>query len=289
MLGLLAAAGARAEGPADAALARCDAAWERRAEGNDGRGGALRSPIDQAIRACEAATVVAADDPAPHWRLVRALHFAAEFASDDPDEEKARLDAATVAAEAALDALAGRLRGGGGRARLDVLSPDALVMALAPEERTDAAGVQFWSAVAWGAWSAQRGLLDALRQGVVPRVHRHTLAAVALDPRFEAGGAHRLLARLHATLPRVPGLSGWVDRSEALPEMDRALAVGPEHPGNYFLLALTLFDLAPDRRDEALVLLDKVVASPPRPAYVVEDLAVREAARARVVEERDAS
>ena len=71
--------------------------------------------------------------------------------------------------------------------------------------------------------------------------------------------------------------------------MDRALAVGPEHPGNYFLLALTLFDLAPDRRDEALVLLDKVVASPPRPAYVVEDLAVREAARARVVEERDAS
>jgi hypothetical protein len=71
--------------------------------------------------------------------------------------------------------------------------------------------------------------------------------------------------------------------------MDRALAVGPDHPGNYFLLALTLFDLAPDRRDEALVLLDKVVASPPRPAYVVEDLAVREAARARVVEERDAS
>ena len=89
----------------------------------------------------------------------------------------------------------------------------------------------------------------------------------------------RLLGRLHATLPRVPFLTGWVDRGQALPELDRALAVAPDFPGNHLMRALTLLDLEPDRRAEARTLLERVAALEPEPDQVVEQLAMRETAR----------
>jgi hypothetical protein len=68
--------------------------------------------------------------------------------------------------------------------------------------------------------------------------------------------------------------------------VERALAIAPEHPGNHLLLAMTLLDLHPERRDEALEVLERVSVIEPRPATTVEDLAVRREARERLEEER---
>jgi hypothetical protein len=151
---------------------------------------------------------------------------------------------------------------------------------------TDAARLYFWAAVNWGAWSRVVGLLGAVRQGVANRLHRYTSLAVALEPEYEDGGPLRLLGRLHAELPRVPFLSGWVDRSQAVPLVESAYALAPQNPGNQLLLALTLLDLAPDRRDDALDLLERVERLTPRPSMRIEDLAVREQATRRLDEER---
>jgi hypothetical protein len=110
-------------------------------------------------------------------------------------------------------------------------------------------------------------------------LHDYAELVIALDPSFEEGGALRLLARLHATLPRVPLLSGWVDRERALPLMERALALAPTHPGNQLLMALTLRELAPARSSEANRLLENAASSTPRPAYTAEDAAIRKEAR----------
>jgi hypothetical protein len=52
------------------------------------------------------------------------------------------------------------------------------------------------------------------------------------------------------------------------------------------LLALTILDLAPERRDEAMLLLEQVAGTLPDPSARVEQLAMREGARERLEEER---
>jgi hypothetical protein len=152
-------------------------------------------------------------------------------------------------------------------------------VAAAAASQRDVARLYFWSAINWGAWSANAGLLRAVRQGVANRIHRYTLIAIALEPDYEEGGAFRLLGRLHAELPRVPFMSGWVDRGESIPLLERAYAMAPANPGNRLLLALTLFDLAPERRSEAFDLLKQVERLIPRPSMRIEDLAMRRQAR----------
>jgi hypothetical protein len=125
-----------------------------------------------------------------------------------------------------------------------------------------------------------------VREGLAGRIYRDAQAAVALDETIEEGGAHRLLARLHATLPRVLFLSPWVDPSRALPHLERALALSPSHPGNRLLYAFTLLELAPERRGEALALLEELAVLEPRPSERSEDLAMRRSARERLAEER---
>ncbi len=155
----------------------------------------------------------------------------------------------------------------GGGDPLHDLSSEALQERLAQAAASphDVAAFYFWSTIHWAAWSQVSGLLSAVRQGVAGRLHDYTLLVLALEPEIEEGGAHRMMAALHARLPRVPFLSGWVDRSQALPHVERALAIAPEHPGNHLLLALTLLDLHPERRAEALAELETVSTVEPRP------------------------
>jgi tetratricopeptide (TPR) repeat protein len=261
-------------------IARGDRAWARRAEGErDGRPSS--APILEAVRAYEGALAARPDSLEVRWKLLRALHFAGDFASRSPDTQREIFDRAASVSEQSLDLVTGLVGGGG---RLDRIDPEEIGSRLdaAGLLRADVARIYFWSAINWGAWSRVVGLLGAVRQGVADRLHRYTLIAIALEPDYDEGGALRLLGRLHAELPRVPFVSDWVDRDQALPMVERAYALAPANPGNRLLLALTLMELAPERLDEAIDLLDQVGRLEPRPSMVIEDLAMRREARERL-------
>ena len=267
----------------DAALARGDAAWAARAAGADDDGHARLAPIERAIRGYEGAV---AADPASleaRWKLVRALWFAADYADAAPENEVKHLDRATRESDDALDALAQRI---GVSGTLDSFEPALLSARIPPEEIEDAAGTFFWSAVAWGAWSQRHGRVEAVRSGVAARLYQAAGAVIALDPTFEEGGAHRMLARIHAEVPRIPFVSPFVDPERAVPAAERACEIGPDNLGNRYLLALTILDVAPERRDEALRLLSEAALAEPRADQLVEDRAMRKAARARLERER---
>jgi tetratricopeptide (TPR) repeat protein len=264
-------------------VARGDAAWSNRAEGERG-GRPLADPILEAIRSYEAALAARPESLEAHWKLLRALHFAGDFVLEGREERREVFDRGRQVSEQGLDLLARQV--GSGR-RLDELEPEGLERLLdtVGVSSSDVARLHFWAAVNWGAWSRIGGLLGAVRQGVATRLHRYTRIAIALEPAYEEGGAFRLLGRLHAELPRVPFLSGWVDRDKAIPLLERACEIAPAHPGNPLLLALTLLDLAPERRAEALDLLRQVADVKPRPSMRIEDLFVRRQARERLAEE----
>jgi hypothetical protein len=281
----LATAPARAAG-ADAcreAIVRGDRAWQARAKGAGEDGRARPRPIARAIDAYETALATDPRSAEARWKLIRALWFSADYAAAAPETERRTLDRATRESEVALDALAARL---GLSGTLDSFEPALLAARIPPAELEDAAGTFFWSAVAWGAWSQRHGRVEAVRAGVAARLYQAAGAVIALDPAFEEGGAHRMLARIHAEVPRIPFVSGFVDPERAVPAAERALEIGPSHLGNRYLLALTILDVAPERRDEALSLLREIALSEPRADQLVEDRATRNAARERLAHEQ---
>jgi hypothetical protein len=263
-------------------LSRGDEAWAQRARG-DRDGIPEPSSIRLAIAAYEAHLAAHPESLEARWKLLRALHFDADFVEPDADAKRRLLDHARDVAESGLDDLAREL---GSETRLERMDAEVLVLRLtnARISRNDVARLHFWSAICWGTWTRSVGLLEAVRDGVAGRLYRYVSVTLVLEPDYEDGGALRLLGRLHAELPRVPFVSGWVDRKQALPLIERARALAPGHPGNRLLLALTLLELAPGRRSEALDLLQGIASLSPREDMRIEDLAIRKAARARLAD-----
>ena len=265
-------------------VVRGDSAWASRGEWQQ-EGRPQSAPILAAVRFYESALGARPGSLEARWKLLRALHFAGDFAVKNAQERRAIFDRARSVSEEGLDLLADRVGSG---VRLEEKEPETIRTWLEAEDMlpTEVARLYFWSAINWGAWSRDVGLLKAVQQGVANRLSRYTEITIALEPGYDQGGALRLLGRLHAELPWVPFVSGWVERDKALPLIERAHALAPTNPGNRLLLALTLLDLAPERRGEALALLEQVGQLSPRPAMRIEDLAMRREARERLTAAR---
>lgn len=242
-------------GVAHAQIETGDRAWALRAEALVER---LATPtrIEEAIRHYRAALEADPLSLEASWKLLRALHYAIDFTNLEDQEKDARGVEAIELASASTEGL----DGGGGT-------------------DSDRARLFFWSAIAWGTRAQRVGLLTIVREGAAGRMHDYAEQSLALDASVDRGGALRLLSRLHATLPRVPFVSGWVDRDRALPLAERAHALDAAHPGNRLILALALLDQAPDRMSEARELLASVASVEARSELLVEDLAIREQAR----------
>ena len=133
------------------------------------------------------------------------------------------------------------------------------------------------------------GAARAVQRGVANRVRDYALLVLALEPEYADGGAHRMLAALHARVPRVPFLTGWADRDRALLHAESAVEIAPAVYDNRLSLALTLLDLDSDRRAEALGLLEEILALEPRPGSLIEDRSVRREAEERLERERSAA
>jgi tetratricopeptide (TPR) repeat protein len=244
---------------ASAAIAKGDAAWARRAESHVGPH-ASPGPIGEAIAAYQEALKAQPDRLETYWKLLRALHFRGEFVAATKEQKQEVFGPARTVAEAGLDRLA---RKAGGRERLDAMTPAAAAKALAgiPE----AAPLHLWAGIHWGLWGDNFGRLAAARQGVGDRLRRYSEIVIAIDERFELAGGHRLLGRLHTLAPKVPFLTGWVDREKAVAELRRAVALAPDYPLNSVFLADALLQYQPTHAAEARQLLRAVAARAPGP------------------------
>jgi tetratricopeptide (TPR) repeat protein len=247
---------------AQAQLAAADRLWESRADELRGQL-ATANRTEGAIRAYRSAVTASPRALGPRWKLLRAFHYLVDFTNATESRKEEALNEAIWFVESWVDAL-----------DADVGSPH------------DLAQLYFWSAIVSGTRGQRAGLLTLVREGIATQTHEYALRAVALDPMIERGGVYRLLSRLHGGLPRVPFVSGWVDRRQALPLAERAFEIDPGDPGNRLVLAVTLLERAPERRAEAIELLEGVSRTTPRDALRAEDLAIRKQARERLAEER---
>jgi len=246
-------------------LAAGDAAWARRAEGHQGSR-AVPGPVNEAIAAFERAVKEQPDRLEGSWKLLRALHYKGEFTTDSNEAKQKIFARGKEVAEAGLDRLAKRTVGS--RQKLEALSPAQAAKAVAavPEAKP----LFLWSAVHWGLWGDAFGRLAAVRQGVGDKVRRYAEILIALDERYEDAAGHRILGRLHTLAPKVPFVTGWVDRDKAVSELRRAVALGPDNFDNHVFLAEALFEYQPAKEAEAREILRRLIARPPTPEWVVE-------------------
>lgn len=275
---LLLGSDASAEVSAHDAIARGDAAYERRSEGHGG----LRAqghPIAEAIQAFQEALAADPTNQAARVRLLRALFFEGDYVLEDREAKLAVFVRGQKLGEDGISALlAGTdLDRRGGK------DFDRLVEHLASEP--SAAGLYYWTAVHWGVWGRHRGKIAAAREGVAGRVRDYARIVNALDGDYEGGSGHRMLGRLHAEAPKIPFVTGWIDRDTAISELEIARSQSTESLTLvYFIEAL--LDFAPARRDEAMALLRDLVERRKEPFESVEDARAMADARALLEKHR---
>lgn len=255
-------------------IATGDAAWARRAEGHQGPR-AAQGPINEAVAAYERAVKEQPDRLEGYWKLLRALHFKGEYATAAKEGKQALFARGKEVSEAALDRLA---RKAGGRRKFDDLAPAQAAKALAGNP--DAPPILLWAGVHWGLWGDVFGRMAAARQGVGDKVRRYSEILIALDERYADAGGHRVLGRLHTLAPKVPFVTGWVDRDKAVAELRRAVALGPDNLDNPLFLAEALLEHHPEKAAEAREILRRLAARQPAPDLVVEQESTLAKARA---------
>lgn len=240
-----------------------DAAWARRAEGHQGDRAAA-GPIGEAVAAYERAVKEQPDRLEGYWKLLRALHYQGDYAVHTKEGKQKVFGRGREVVEAAL----GRIERRVGR-KLGDLPPEQVAKLVSgiPE----APAIFLWGGIHWGLWGDVYGRIAAARQGVGDKIRRYGEIAVALDERYDRAAGHRLLGRLHTLAPKIPLVTGWVDRGKAISHLRRAVALAPEDLYNHVYLADALLQHQSAKAGEAREILRKVLQRKPDPARVVED------------------
>lgn len=265
--------------PDDVAIAIGDAAWARRAEGHDGER-AANQPIAEAIAAYEDALAQAPNNGEARWKLMRALFYQGEHVAVGRDAQLEIFDRGRRLGEEGIERIATEV---GGREQLWRTAAEDLRAAVS--DPTQAAEVLFWSAVHTGLWGRTRGKLASAREGVAGRIRDFAGASVALDPTIENGGGHRVLGRLHTEAPKIPFITGWIDRGKAISELEACLAISPKDLTTRLYLGEALLKFEPRRKAEGLRILRELVETAADPEWLAEELKAIADAKTLLAEE----
>ena len=253
-------------------LARGDLGWTQRAQGHRGSRGAAE-PIERAISAYRKVLLAQPENLEARWKLLRAFHFKGEFVL----EKDARLDLFREGREIAKTGILQIEQSYGFDKSLFRMKPFELANAV--NKDVVVGEFFFWGSASWGLWGQYSGRLISALTGVVNKIRLFSETMVLMDDSIENGGAHRLLGRFNARVPRIPFFTFWVDRDLAISELRLSLEVAPNSLLSQIYLAEALLKFRPEEKDEALALLQHIVRSEPDPRMLVEETKVIEDAR----------
>jgi tetratricopeptide (TPR) repeat protein len=256
----------------DPVIAAADLAWSRRDEGRVGARASSKR-INDAIAGYEKAAESPSNVEA-RWKLARALFFRAKYTGLGADAQRAAFVKARDAGEEAIALLR---QAPEARALSSDAPPRRVAEALSREPA--AAPTYFWTAVAWGEWGLLASRYQATKAGAATKVRDYAATVIALDPVFEEGGGYRILGRLHHRAPRVPYVTGWVSRAEAVRNLRLAVKVAPRNLVNRHFLAEALADRRAAGKAEAIRIEKEIVADAPSPGHVVEDTSIQAEAK----------
>ncbi len=135
----------------------------------------------------------------------------------------------------------------------------------------------YWLGVVYGQYGKAKGISKSL--SLVDPIKEEMAFVISKDPKFEGGGAQRVLGRLYFKLP---GLFGG-DNDKSIEYLEEAVKIGPNYYLNHVFLAETLADEGEDERAEKL--LNQVINANDPPAGLEPEMADWKAEAKRVLED----
>lgn len=138
------------------------------------------------------------------------------------------------------------------------------------------AGAHFWLSVSYGKFGEANGMMQSLH--LVEPMKAEIEKALALDEKFEWGGAYRVMCRLYMKLP---GFKGG-DIKKSIEFGKKSVALGPGLPMNHLYLAEAL--VQDGQKEEAKKVLRHIVTMPALPERVPESEADKELAKKLLAE-----
>jgi tetratricopeptide (TPR) repeat protein len=131
-----------------------------------------------------------------------------------------------------------------------------------------------WEGIVDSSLAGEKGGLGAL--GLVKQARALYERAIQIDGNALDGSAYNSLGVLYYKVPRWP--VGFGDKAKAGELLQKALAVNPQGIDPNFFYGEYLAET--DRRDEALVYLERALQAPARPGRQIADAGRREEIRA---------
>lgn len=258
---------------------RGDRAFARRADGFAESGVPNATVAATAVAAYEEALAAEPENLQLRLKLMDAIYFQGYFVIGEKERQREIYERLVELATRALDLAAAPA---GGREELADRSPKERAELL--REVPEGAAVYYWLTASWGLWGMTHNPFSAVRKGVASKVRDYAQMITLLDEGYENAAGLRMLGRLHTDAPRVPFITGWVDRQEGLELLRRAVEVSRRDPRNLLFLAEGILEYDEERRGEALELLRELAAREPDADEVVEQSESLEQAR-RLLEE----
>ncbi len=243
----------------EALMVEGDSHWAKR---SDGAVGEVAKPaeVDVAIDVYRRALGAEPANLEVRWRLLRALYFRGLNCGAGEAERKTFFGDAKKVGDTGVAQLEKSIGEAKGKARTDGLKK---IPAAAP--------IYLWTAACWGEWALAYGKLAAAREGAASTIRDLAQTVIDVDPAYEEGGGYRVLGRLHHQSPKIPFITGWVSRDDAMANLRKAIAAGPKSRGNQFFLAEAILDYESSRTAEAKELLTRCANDPLRDELRVEE------------------
>jgi len=167
-----------------------------------------------------------------------------------------------------------------GRTSLDWWS----ISVISPRRQESTSGRPSTGAFGAATRVISRRNFKAARKGVANKIRDYSELVIALDDKYENAGGHRVLGRLHTEAPRIPLITGWVDRDVAISELERAVEAAPNDLRAHLFLTEALLKFDARRHDEAMDRLQWLVQQSPNSELVVEEIQVIEEAKLLLAE-----
>ncbi|MEE8525747.1 MAG: hypothetical protein V3T72_17555 [Thermoanaerobaculia bacterium] len=265
--------------PAETAEERGDRFYHRRSAGFLDTGILDPQPIAAAIAAYEEALKLHPESVWLHVKLMDALYFQGFYVVEERRLQRPIFDHLLELSGRALGLVAAKTGKENELASLP-LEKQAEILRRVPE----AAEAHFWASAAWGLWGMAHSSWTALRAGVLHKVQDHASMVILLDDRSHDAGGLRILGRMHTKTPRVPLITGWIDRRKGLSLLRRALAISRRDARTLLFLAEAILEYEKENRDEAIELLRELDRRTPDPAELYEETEVLRQARDELAE-----
>lgn len=186
------------------------------------------------------------------WKLMRAYYFKGKYTTDDSDLKKKIYDEGKNLGQAGL------------------------------EEFPESVGINLFSAIVWGVWGEEYGVLKAARQGVAGKIKEHCEKVIELDPEFDEAGGYRVLGRVYFKAPKIPLILGWPSKKKAVEILEKGFELAPDNITTKQFLAEALYSR--DQKERAIQLMNEVLAEQEIREGIVEDAVIKEEIKATLAE-----